>query len=975
MAVGPPSGKVEIEWTAGTWTDVTSYVALEEALSGTFGRTSEFDDVSAGTWTVRLRNDDGRFTPNNPLSPYYPNVVENARLRVTLTPPGGSSYIRFLGYITNIQPTFPGQDGYTGLVQIDAADLMAVMNRRNFYSQWVEECRYIARFFAGWSDVYSFTGAGTSPSTFENLGYKGTQPSLTGTAGVYSAASGAGTWSVDDNPDGALSDAQLTLTPAGIVGPVLQVSPTDSFKRLDFCIKIPTQSQLAVGTTGLAIADFYAGRSELFSIRLIRQTGHTYCDFSWVDSSGAVTTFGGIDNSTDVDTDQWLKISIIYNTSSQLWITVNDSGSLLLLPYDLSTVTQVFFGGVVPGGRAGKQTFCCPMTISGVALQSTTNGISAFYTLGADPGCSVEQRWRELTGYGADVISWRRLTDVGLTSSSAVITSALGNFTTDDVGRGVQVGWGGQARDTTIVSVQSPTQATLSSAVSATVGTGGGYDCVIGPARIGTDSRTVVRLNTIGQSFATAAQTLARTDGGTLWVSNSGTLTLISSDSMRSSTPIATVDIEADCLADDIELQRGLDTVPTRVTVASPAGQAVVVDQVAEAAGYRQEVSIDTCCATYADLYAVGNFYLNSSKALRISKLTIDLAQAQNNLYSALFTGLRPGARIRVSGLPTTVLGYSFVDVFVQGWTETYSHEIATITLDCSPADAPPEAVLDDAEYGRLAAAGTLELALPITSSATQLTIVPSGDVLSGNPGMTIAGSDYPLDIDLNGERVTLATYSGQGVRTNLVTNPSFETGTTGWALGGGSPPSMATSTTVARLGSQSLKLTWPTAARNTGSVNYAATGLTTGTAYTWSVYAYVPAGNPSVFITVSGSPTATTSIVANTGTTVNSWVRLAYAFTASATSHNIAVVNNDAGSSGQVCFLDSAMLEAVNTTLGSYFDGSYGGSWNGTANASTSTQATQFFSGVTRGVAPSVARAHAAGEDVDVWHAAAISF
>ena len=89
MAVGAASSTVEIEFTSGTWTDVTSYLAYEQGMAGTFGRASEFDDVSQGTWSCTLRNDDGRFTPNNPVSPYFPGVVENVRLRVTVTPPGG----------------------------------------------------------------------------------------------------------------------------------------------------------------------------------------------------------------------------------------------------------------------------------------------------------------------------------------------------------------------------------------------------------------------------------------------------------------------------------------------------------------------------------------------------------------------------------------------------------------------------------------------------------------------------------------------------------------------------------------------------------------------------------------------------------------------------------------------------------------------------------------------------------------------
>jgi hypothetical protein len=51
---------------------------------GPGGRTTEFDDVGPSTCTLVLRNDDGRFTPDSAGSPYYPDVIEGRRLRVTV---------------------------------------------------------------------------------------------------------------------------------------------------------------------------------------------------------------------------------------------------------------------------------------------------------------------------------------------------------------------------------------------------------------------------------------------------------------------------------------------------------------------------------------------------------------------------------------------------------------------------------------------------------------------------------------------------------------------------------------------------------------------------------------------------------------------------------------------------------------------------------------------------------------------------
>jgi hypothetical protein len=97
---------------------------------------------------------------------------------------------------------------------------------------------------------------------------------------------------------------------------------------------------------------------------------------------------------------------------------------------------------------------------------------------------------------------------------------------------------------------------------------------------------------------------------------------------------------------------------------------------------------------------------------------------------------------------------------------------------------------------------------------------------------------------------------------------------------------------------------------------------------------------------------------------------------TASATSHTFGVVNDAAATTGQRVHLDAALMEQASAGAGLFFDGATnGGTWTGTAHASTSTVACQTLTLSARGVAPTVARAHQAGEQVDVWHAAAFGF
>lgn len=124
MAAGlPAGGKVEIEFTAGVWTDVSADVE-GDAYTIRKGRTSEFSAPSPGTLDgLRLDNTTGKFTPLSQVladgvtaNPYYPNILPRKRIRVSNTPAG----VRFLGYVKG-WPPFVDQNG-TAWVTISATD-------------------------------------------------------------------------------------------------------------------------------------------------------------------------------------------------------------------------------------------------------------------------------------------------------------------------------------------------------------------------------------------------------------------------------------------------------------------------------------------------------------------------------------------------------------------------------------------------------------------------------------------------------------------------------------------------------------------------------------------------------------------------------------------------------------------------------------------------------------------------------------
>lgn len=72
---------------APAWIDVSDRVHLPSGITIRRGRSDEFDSVQTGTMTLTLENIDGALSPDNPSSPYYPNVLPQRRCRLTYRDP------------------------------------------------------------------------------------------------------------------------------------------------------------------------------------------------------------------------------------------------------------------------------------------------------------------------------------------------------------------------------------------------------------------------------------------------------------------------------------------------------------------------------------------------------------------------------------------------------------------------------------------------------------------------------------------------------------------------------------------------------------------------------------------------------------------------------------------------------------------------------------------------------------------------
>lgn len=294
---------------------------------------------------------------------------------------------------------------------------------------------------------------------------------------------------------------------------------------------------------------------------------------------------------------------------------------------------------------------------------------------------------------------------------------------------------------------------------------------------IGTPStaRAAAGIRAEGRTAFEVVCDLANTESGLVFHEYSTAATqiirMVSKASARSATVAMTVDAENDLEGGPTMARSLAGSVAVAVaTNGDTTVTAVAGDLLSTLGASKKEIS--TLLQDEGELYALATDSLAQSRSrrTRLSSLTVHLDTAVNDLYAAFFA-IRPGSRLRLGGLPSGHFGLTYIDNYVNGWVERPGVDGYEVEFDLAPADAPPEAVLDDATYGRVAfgdgvATVTGGTAVGITGTGTITITWTGGDLLS-----TAAG-DYPMDFDWNGERVTVtsAPAGGSSPRTLTVT-------------------------------------------------------------------------------------------------------------------------------------------------------------------------------------------------------------
>lgn len=138
----------------------------------------------------------------------------------------------------------------------------------------------------------------------------------------------------------------------------------------------------------------------------------------------------------------------------------------------------------------------------------------------------------------------------------------------------------------------------------------------------------------------------------------------------------------------------------------------------------------------------------------RYPQLSVNLAHPSMAALQAAALGVRPGDRITVGNLPSN-FPPGDISQLALGTSETIDAFQHRITYNGRPESPYRIAVTDDAVLGRADTDGS-QLAANVNSTATTLSV----SITSG-PLWTTAAGDFPFDVQLGGETVTVTNITG----------------------------------------------------------------------------------------------------------------------------------------------------------------------------------------------------------------------
>lgn len=152
---------------------------------------------------------------------------------------------------------------------------------------------------------------------------------------------------------------------------------------------------------------------------------------------------------------------------------------------------------------------------------------------------------------------------------------------------------------------------------------------------------------------------------------------------------------------------------------------------------------------------AAWRVHQGTAEEMRVPGLSLQLIDRPELWAAWLATTL--GERATAANLPAQYPP-GLLDMIVEGYTETWDSSSWRVDLNTSPYRPWEVFQVQDARLGRLGTDGS-QLHSTITSSATSFTV----DITAGQL-WTVTAADFPLDIEIEGEQITLGSPGVAGI-------------------------------------------------------------------------------------------------------------------------------------------------------------------------------------------------------------------
>jgi hypothetical protein len=678
---GLPSGlKVEIEWSAGVWTDVTAYVDARAGVAIRKGRSSEFDAVQPGTLQLVLFNDDGRFTPRSQLlkdgsaHPFYPNVQPRKQIRVSYSASG--TKVRFLGRLDGFPLAFEG--GSRPKVAIAAVDSQRSWSETKLRALWKEQVLAL-------SPLYFW------PLTEES---------------------------------GSLEAANLGSVPGAAL------SRRDKNGGKDAALGADLKPYAEAGTTlyaneGLTSGDRNGKKGSWFEATL---PANLSLPFTLVFAAQSVSALN--------QDSQWVAPMVSIRNPFDVVAGVQGKVTWLKFP-----VPNAGTGNRVDRDSSGG-TDPLPLNqwrVFGVTFNADFT-VTAYLDAVAEPVTGLVS---EVGNFNRALAQGPHRIQVGGDGSNffqgrigpvAIFSGTLSGFNQGLLNYALRTGFAPEGSGSRAVRLAALAGVTMT---------------------VASDEEPLGVAAVEGQTVAEALADVAASEGAgsAVGVAPDGTARLWGRPARNGTTPVLTLSAITD-VSEELEVDFSDAQIVNVGSVAGLGGrESTAIDAASISSFGTIEASVRSVRATSAgdrqlaeSLVAAG-----ATPRLRLSKVNLDLLTSESSGLYAAIDSLVPGALIRVTDLPATS-PRSYLDVRVEGWTETYGVSTALLVLDTSPADVGGGIVVEDSLLGRLAGDGLQTLTSAIASGATSISVTTSS-----GPTLSTAAGDYPMNLAV-GEEVLIAT-------------------------------------------------------------------------------------------------------------------------------------------------------------------------------------------------------------------------